>query len=150
MCIIIILINIRFVWGALAEDNGNHLDPGDRGILRWWCKGWGHLFLSIWSHLWSNWFEWKYQWFDWYFPGWTLCSIWEAETANHGCSSFAMPSKRFLTMMMTMSIIVMIIMTMIMRMMIMVTMILTDLVSGSFLQAQQRPATTLKLFSPHI
>ena len=29
--------NIRFVWGALAEDNGNHLDPGDRGILR--CRG---------------------------------------------------------------------------------------------------------------
>ena len=27
--------NPRFVWGALAEDNGNHLDPGDRGILRW-------------------------------------------------------------------------------------------------------------------
>ena len=27
-------VNIRFVWGALAEDNGNHLDPGDRGILR--------------------------------------------------------------------------------------------------------------------
>ena len=46
---------------------------------------------------------------------------------------------------MTMSIIVM------MRiMMMMMTMILTDLVSGSFLQAQPRPATTLKLFSPHI
>ena len=27
--------NIRFVWGAHAEDNGHPLDPGDRGFLRW-------------------------------------------------------------------------------------------------------------------
>ena len=51
-------------------------------------------------------------------------------------------------MMMMMMVVVMKIM--VVEMMMMMTMLMMMLISGSILQAQPRPVTTLKLFSSHI